>query len=43
MSTKERMIELVEQLPSEATIDEAMEGLYFLSKVERGLAQLSAE
>ena len=41
-STKQKVLELVEQLPPEATLDDVMERLYFLSKVERGLDQLSA-
>lgn len=41
MSTKEKLLELAEQLPADATIDEAMERLYFLTKVERGLSQLA--
>ena len=41
-STKQKVLELVEQLPPEATLDDVMERLYFLSKVERGLDQLDA-
>jgi predicted transcriptional regulator len=41
-STKQKVLELVEQLPPEATLDDVMERLYFLSKVERGLDQLAA-
>ena len=41
-STKQKVLELVEQLPSDASIDDVMERLYFLAKVERGLEQLAA-
>ena len=40
-STKQKVLELVEQLPSDASIDDVMERLYFLAKVERGLEQLA--
>jgi predicted transcriptional regulator len=36
---KERLLEVVEKLPPDATIEDAMEQLYFLAKVERGLAE----
>ena len=38
-STKEQMIQLIEQLPADATVDDAMERLYLLYKVERGIRQ----
>jgi len=41
-STKQKVLELVEQLPPDASIDDVMERLYFLAKVERGLEQLAA-
>jgi predicted transcriptional regulator len=37
--TKAKVLELVQQLPSDATVEDAMERLYFLAKVERGLAE----
>ena len=37
--TKERLVQAMQQLPADATIEQAMEHLYFLAKVERGLAQ----
>ena len=40
-STKQKVLELVEQLPPDASIDDVMERLYFLAKVERGLEQLA--
>ena len=36
-SAKKRVIEAVTKLPDDATLEEAMERLYFLAKVERGL------
>lgn len=36
-STKQRVVEAVRQLPENATVEEAMERLYFLAKVERGM------
>ena len=38
-STKELMRDAVENLPPEATVEEAMERLYLLAKIERGLEQ----
>lgn len=39
MTTKEKIIQVVETLPADATIEEAMERLLFLAKVEKGLQQ----
>ncbi len=39
MTTKEKVIQAVEDLPADATIEDAMERLLFLAKVERGLKQ----
>jgi predicted transcriptional regulator len=41
-SIKQRILEAVQQLPPDATIEDAMERLYFLAKVERGLADADA-
>lgn len=41
-SVKERAIETIEQLPQDASLEEVMERLYFLLKVERGLQQIEA-
>lgn len=41
-TAKERVLEAVESLPPDATIEDAMERLYFLAKVERGLAEADA-
>lgn len=38
--TRERMIEVIRELPADATIDDAIERLVFLAKIEEGLAQL---
>jgi predicted transcriptional regulator len=39
---REKAIEMIQQLPPEASVEEMMEKLYFLSKVERGLRQIDA-
>jgi predicted transcriptional regulator len=41
-SVKELLRETVDKLPADASVEEAMERLYFLSKVERGLEQADA-
>lgn len=38
--TRERMIEAIRELPENASVDDAIERLVFLAKVEEGLAQL---
>ena len=38
-SVKQRVIEAFEALPADATVEDAMERLYFLAKIERGLEQ----
>lgn len=42
MTTKEKIMHVVEDLPEDATVEEAIERLLFLAKVERGLAQADA-
>jgi len=37
---KQQVIEALEQLPPDASFEDAMERIYFLSKVQRGLEQL---
>jgi predicted transcriptional regulator len=37
VTTKQLLREAVERLPDDATVEEAMDRLYFLSKVARGL------
>ena len=36
------MLEAVQQLPADATVEQAMERLYFIAKVEEGLRQPEA-
>ncbi len=43
MTTKEKVIHVVEDLPNDATIEDAMERLLFLAKVERGIQEADAE
>ncbi len=38
-TVKQRVLEAVEALPADATIEDAMERLYFLAKIQRGLDQ----
>ncbi|MBT8451689.1 MAG: hypothetical protein KJO40_06965 [Deltaproteobacteria bacterium] len=40
--TKERILKAVAELPDDVTLDEAIEKLCFLAKVERGLQQANA-
>ena len=39
MSTKERVIKAIQDLPQDASIKDAMEKLYLLYKIERGIKQ----
>ncbi len=41
-SIKRKILETVQRLPDEASIEDAIERLYFLAKVEKGLAQADA-
>jgi predicted transcriptional regulator len=36
---KSEMIRAIQDLPDDATVEDAMERLYFLAKIERGLEQ----
>jgi hypothetical protein len=36
-SVKQKIMGTVEHLPDDATVEDAMERLYFLAKIERGL------
>ena len=38
--TRDRMVEAIRDLPADATVDDAIERLVFLAKIEEGLAQL---
>jgi len=40
MTVKEKILQTVEQLPADTTIEDAMERLNLLYKVERGLQQV---
>ncbi len=41
-STKQRIRDVIDKLPPETTVEEAMERLYLLAKIERGIAQADA-
>ncbi len=41
-TAKDLLRETVEKLPADASVEDAMERLYFLSKIERGLQQADA-
>lgn len=41
-TTRDRIIEALENLPPDATFDDAIERLVFLAKIEAGLAELGA-
>jgi hypothetical protein len=43
MTTKEKLVHAVEDLPDDATIEDAMERLFFLAKIERGVRQADEE
>ncbi len=40
--TKNEIIQAIQDLPDDATLEDAMERLYFLAKIERGLVQSDA-
>ena len=39
-TAKQKILEAIEKLPPDATLEDAIERLVFLAKVERGLAEL---
>ncbi|HUK41002.1 MAG TPA: hypothetical protein VLX11_08160 [Candidatus Acidoferrales bacterium] len=39
METKQQIIKAIERLPEDASIEDALERLYLLYKIERGLRQ----
>ena len=41
-TTKQKALEAIEQLPADATLEDAIERLVLLAKIEQGLAQLDA-
>ena len=40
--TRDRIIELLRELPADATVDDAIEKLVLVARIERGLAALDA-
>jgi len=40
---KSEMVRVIQSLPDDATVEDAMERLYFLAKIERGLQQSEGE
>ena len=41
-SAKQKVLEVIEKLPADATLEDAIERLVLLAKIERGLAELDA-
>lgn len=41
-SARQQALDALQQLPAEASVDDMMEKLYFMSKVQRGLQQIEA-
>ena len=41
-TAKQRVLEAMERLPPDATVEDAIERLVLLAKIEQGLAQLDA-
>lgn len=41
-TTKERILEAIEKLPSDASVEDAIERLVLLAKIERGRGELDA-
>jgi predicted transcriptional regulator len=41
-TVRERILQALENLPSDATFDDAIERLVFLAKIDAGLAELDA-
>lgn len=42
MPTKEQMLRAIQELPEDATVEHAMERLYLLDRIERGIVQADA-
>jgi hypothetical protein len=40
---KSEIVKAIQELPDNATVEDAMERLYFLAKIERGLEQSDGE
>ena len=43
MTTREKVVQAVQELPDDASIEDAMERLLFLAKIEKGLRQADAK
>lgn len=41
-TAKQKILEAIEKLPADATLEDAMERLVLLAKIERGLTELDA-
>lgn len=41
-TAKQKVLEAIEKLPPDATLEDAIERLVFLAKIDRGLAELDA-
>ncbi|MBI4270985.1 MAG: hypothetical protein HY615_11675 [Candidatus Rokubacteria bacterium] len=41
-SAKQKVLEVIEKLPADATLEDAIERLVLLAKTQRGLAELDA-
>ncbi|HSW01504.1 MAG TPA: hypothetical protein VLI39_15140 [Sedimentisphaerales bacterium] len=42
MTTKEKVLQTVQALPDDASIEDAMERLFLLAKIEKGIRQADA-
>ena len=42
MTTKEKVLQVIQDLPDDASIEDAMERLLLLAKIDRGLEQAGA-
>jgi hypothetical protein len=42
VATKDQMLKAIQELPADATVQDAMERRYLLDKIERGMAQADA-
>ena len=40
---KSEIVRVIQELPDDATVEDAIEQLYFLAKIERGLAESEGE
>ncbi len=43
MTIKEKIVNAVQELPDDASFEDAMERLFFLSKVEKGIHQADSD